>query len=319
MGIALAKAIKKLNKNNIIIGYDINKNIIQSVMKQKLIDENYSILSKLAEKSDLIILATPVSTFTSIIKEIKEYIQQQIIVDIGSVKNKVYQDISNILSNNNNCYVPSHPITGGKSLDINNIDDEIKRVPNNLFQNKITHLFPNNSNRENFEFVKNFYTEIGAIINIDLTLQQHDKIYALTSHLPMFISAIFLSLLDSNNKDDMVYRYFLDKFLDKMWLSVFIDNIENIEYWCQEINYKLQKTVSANDISNIFDSLVKTNNFVDFTGNGYNVFISYNNQNYIDKSNFIQKQREILQLCKNKNVIGLQNCLLTIYNRFKNV
>ena len=318
MGIALAKAIRKLNKNNNVIGYDINEEIKQYLTQEHLIDKTCSNLKDLTESSDLIILATPVSTFNSIATQIREYIRKQIIVDIGSVKGKVYKNITNILSNNSSCYVPSHPIAGGKSLDINDIKNEIDRVPDNLFQNKITHLFPNNSKRENFEFVKHFYINIGAIINTNLTLQQHDKIYALTSHIPMFISAIFLSLLTNDSKNNVVYKYFLEKLLDKMWLSVFIDNIENIEYWCGKINIQLKNRFSSYDISNIVNNLVKTNNFVDFTGKGYNVFVSYDDKDsFILVDEFITIQKQLILLCKKNDIVGLQQFLLKTYGRFK--
>ena len=312
MGIALAKSLKTLKNNFVINGYDINEDLSSFLLNSGIIDNNFIELNSLVKKSDVIFLTTPIIAFKDILLNIKDDLNNQILVDFGSVKNNVYNTISNILEVNKNLYVPLHTICGGRSINIkNNLESEIERINNNIFCNNVVHLFPEVSNKNNLDIIENIFNKLGSKIDKSLNLEEHDKVYALTSHLPTFLSFNFL--LSLNNKNNKVYEYFKNKKLDSMWYSVFIDNIDNIKFWLDKINKNLNDKITANDLSNILKNIVINNNFENYVGNGYIEFIGNNNKEICcNLNNFIDNQRRLLSICENKNIQDLQNILLTI-------
>ena len=317
MGISIAKSLKSLNENYIIYSYNRRENVSLCLKKNKIIDNYYSNYTDLIKDVDIIILTTPISSFSQIISSIKNSLYKQIIVDFGSTKEKVYFDIINILEEKQNLYVPCHPITGGKSIVSNDIENEINRISNNIYENKTVHLFPKNSNINNLNIIKNIFIKLKSNIDETLTIKEHDKVYALTSHLPIFIVAVFLYSI--NDYDKNTYYYFLEKFLDSMWIPIFLENINNISFWINQINNILLKNktniINSSILSSIFENLLKVNNFQNYIGNGFKKFISYKTSLSINFNDFINNQNIIIDICKKQNINELKNLLENIYKK----
>lgn len=310
MGIAMAKAVKNLKNIDRVIGFDLDKTLLNILLRKNIIDDCLENLDKL-NNIDIIFLATPTSKFADILGKIRDRLDNQIIVDIGSIKNKVFNDAKNILGDKINLFIPTHPIVGGRSLDHNNIELEIKRVPNNLFKSSLVHLFPSISDEKNIAVVKEFLENLEVKINTDLTVEEHDKIYALTSHLPMFLSIIFLMCFKG---DEKIYKYFVDKFNDPMWISVFFDNVENIEFWVNEIEKSLNNDfLSQKDLSEMFSNVVESNGFSRFKGRGCKMFVKQKDDKVlISKVDFIKSKNELIFVCKSRYVKGLRDILLSL-------
>ncbi len=310
MGVALAKAIKSLKNDDKVIGFDLDKTLLNILLKENIIDNCINNLENL-DNIDIIFLATPTSKFIDILSKIKDKLNNQIIIDIGSIKNKVFSDVKNLLKDKINLYIPTHPIVGGRSLDHQNIETEIKRIPNNLFKNNLMHFFPSISNEKNFIIVKELFENLEVKINIKLTIEEHDRIYGLISHLPMFLSIIFLMSFKGNRK---IYSYFVDKFNDAMWIPIFFDNIGNIEFWVDEVEKSIKSNfINQNDLSKVFLNIIKINNFFEFEGKGCKVFVEQNDDDIlISKKDFINSKQELISVCKDRNLEGLNNILLNL-------
>ena len=127
MGIALAKSLKTLKNNFVINGYDINEDLSSFLLNSGIIDNNFIELNSLVKKSDVIFLTTPIIAFKDILLNIKDDLNNQILVDFGSVKNNVYNTISNILEVNNLTY----SYNNNKTI-FNNLQFSIKKETINL-------------------------------------------------------------------------------------------------------------------------------------------------------------------------------------------
>ncbi|HSQ97570.1 MAG TPA: prephenate dehydrogenase/arogenate dehydrogenase family protein [Rickettsiales bacterium] len=312
MGIALAKSLKNLNYK--IFGYDVNEYLSEYLLQNKILNEKCSNIQEIVCKSNIVFLATPVSKFESIVKNIKDVLTNQIIVDIGSVKRKVYKNISEILKEKSNLYVPSHPIVGGRSLNVNNLSEELKRIPNNLFKENIIHLFSNLSNRTELKKIQNIFEYLEMKINKDLTLKEHDEVYAITSHLPFFLSAIFLKSLKLCDRQNLPYLYFLEKMSDLMWYSILSDNIYNLEnVWEKIKKYVLEensKYMTPIFLSDIYGKVV--NNYKKYKGKGCNIFLDCKINNKIEKIDFINNGNDFIKICKKEDLKKIEKFLTKI-------
>lgn len=316
MGIALAKSLKQLDQGIIINGYDISNDLLNCLQDKNIINNKYNDLIKLTKDSDIIFLTTPTDCFRGIIQDICSVVDKQIIVDFGSIKTTVYDDISGTLpENKKELYVPLHPICGGPSIKKeNNLYKEIDRVPQNLFKDKLVHFFPKNTNEQNMSKVQNIFIKLNSVINTKLDINEHDKVYALTSHLPMFLVIVFL--LSIKNEKDKTYEYFSDKILDKMWLPIFIDNIDNIDYWLKQISQDLPKQITTANLSLLLQKITNDNNLSNYVGNGYKTFVDCKNSNVcVNKEDFERYKNYLLHLCKEQNIENRLFALLSELNK----
>lgn len=296
MGIALAKALK--SHNNVFIGgFDLNKDLLELLLKKNVIDRVFENLEELADESDIIFLTTPVDTFKNIISQMTNHLNRQILVDFGSVKCTPFRIINELIEDKS-VYVPAHPICGGRSINIeNNLEDEVNRIEENIFENHLIHFFPKNSSFTSMKIIEDIFIDFGAKINKDLGLRNHDKIYALTSHLPMFLAVNMFSVCKLN-----IYSYFKNKLQDKMWYSIFTENVDNLAFWSQKINKDLRgkEFISAFDLSCTLKNIVHVNGLEKYTGAGYLMFMAEKcKENCCKLNDFIENQDKLLSIHKN--------------------
>ena len=71
MGSSLARAIKKNGLSNQIVSSNRSDSINKKVIELKIVDDSSSDTKKMADGSDLIIIATPLSSYESVILKIK--------------------------------------------------------------------------------------------------------------------------------------------------------------------------------------------------------------------------------------------------------
>ena len=113
IGGSLAKAIKNNNLAEVVFGFGRNLSRLKDAQKSNIIDQ-YSIdISEALDGASIVVIATPVGTFESILRELKPYITEgMIITDVGSTKTGIAKSAREILVETARCFVPAHPIAG---------------------------------------------------------------------------------------------------------------------------------------------------------------------------------------------------------------
>jgi len=76
IGSSLARAIKKQNLSKIIVSSNRSDLINKKVIELKIVDDSSSDTKKMAEGSDLIIIATPLSSYENVILKIKNSLKK---------------------------------------------------------------------------------------------------------------------------------------------------------------------------------------------------------------------------------------------------
>ena len=90
IGSSLARAIKKNRLADKIVSSNRSEKLNKKVIELKIVDESDSDTKKIAKMSDLVVIATPLSSYEDVILKIKDSLKSgAILTDVGSVKENV--------------------------------------------------------------------------------------------------------------------------------------------------------------------------------------------------------------------------------------
>ena len=230
IGSSILKAlIAKKVSNNIFVYEKSKKNI--SVIKK--INSKLKILDKLDKRIsdvDLVILCTPMSEYERIIPYLNKFLDKKsIITDVGSTKQNVLR-LKNKKLHKSLDWILSHPISGSEV-------SGPKFGNKNLFKNKWC-IIINDKNKKKVKKVVRFWKKLGSkIIFMDPT--EHDKIFAITSHLPHLIAYNLIKTAQNFQKVEKknIIKYSAGGLRDFsriaasneiMWRDIFLNNKGNM-------------------------------------------------------------------------------------------
>ncbi len=224
IGGSFAKAIRDAKSSTGIFAYDLDEEALELAKSGGAINGGCSNLDIPQEEMlsfDLIVLATPLSTYEKILKEIADKISPQTtIIDLGSVKEiQVKKFLPQNLKEN---FIPCHPIAGS---DQSGFD----RSSSDLFFGKKFIICPENTNPTSLKKVEDVARKIGGIVEF-IDAKRHDEIYALVSHLPQFLSFLTKKFSPKKIENDFLKTAFrLDNSSSEMWSDIFELNGKNLE------------------------------------------------------------------------------------------
>ena len=164
-----------------ITGCNRNFATTKKALADGVIDRAADKLQQAVADAEIVVLATPMGMYESIMNEISQYLQPgTIITDVGSVKTpaifQVYKSMPPGVH-----FVPAHPIAGKETTGYEAGDAKLfagKRV--------ILTPLPKTPYEVNLE-IENLWKELGAIPET-MTAAEHDKIYAAISHVPQLLA-----------------------------------------------------------------------------------------------------------------------------------
>lgn len=240
-------------KNILIIGCGlIGSSLLRGIVKKKLTKQIYIfekskknrlITKRLLKKvkflknldnkisnMDLIILATPMSQYKNILKNVSKYItDKNIITDVGSTKNNVENLIKNnsILDRN---FILSHPIAGSEV-------SGPEYGNSKLFENKWCVIIKN-KNKKKLRLIMKFWKKLGSR-TVLMKTREHDNIFSITSHLPHLVAYNLIKTalnFQQKNKNNIIkfsaggLRDFSRTAASNeiMWRDIFFSNDKNI-------------------------------------------------------------------------------------------
>jgi len=194
IGSSIARALKKKRLSKKICIFSQTNKTLNKARKLKLGDFYTNNLEKSVQNSDLVIICTPISAYKKILNRIsKNLMQGAILTDVGSTKSTVVDTFLKIKKPNFNI-LPAHPIAGTEKSGPESGFAE-------LFNNRWCVITPMGRNdNKSLNKLKNLWNKLGSKVQI-MNATEHDKILAITSHVPHLISySIVSSTLASNSK-----------------------------------------------------------------------------------------------------------------------
>ena len=259
IGSSILRAIKSKNLAKEIKVFDHSKEVIAYLKKENICTNISNDIRECVANSDLIIIATPLSSYKEIILSIKDSLKKNaILTDTGSVKKEVMKIIHNINLKDVH-WIPSHPIAGTE-------ESGPKAGQAEMFENRWCIISPpKNCVERPLKNLRAFWEAIGSKVKI-MTPEEHDEILSLTSHLPHAIAYnIVKTVMSVEDKlKQEVIQYSAGGLRDftriaasnpLMWRDIFLDNSENvskgIDSFIEKLN-ELKKAVNDKNGDKLF-------------------------------------------------------------------
>ncbi len=218
-----------------------------------------------AADADLVVIATPIGSYGVIAEAMAPVLKPgAIVTDAGSVKQVVVEAVHPHLPESVH-FVPGHPIAGTEhSGPESGFAD--------LFEGRWTILTPaETTDKDAVEKVVQLWRHMGAMVDV-MDADHHDKVLAITSHLPHLIAYTIVGTA-TDLEDDLrreVIKYSASGFRDftriaasdpVMWRDIFLNNqeatLEILQRFSEDLT-ALQRAIRKGDGNVLEDLFART-------------------------------------------------------------
>ena len=258
----LKGSINKKISNKIFVFEKSKKNI----SKIRKINSKIIILKKLDERIsdiDLVIISTPMSEYQKIIPNLNKFLSEKsIITDVGSTKENIL-NLKNKKLNKSLTWILSHPISGSEvsGPEFGN---------RNLFLNKWC-ILVKDKNKIKLKKISRFWKRLGSKVII-MDPKNHDRIFALTSHLPHLVAYNLIKTAQDFQKKQKksIIKFSAGGLRDFsriaasneiMWRDIFFNNkknmIKTINMFIKNLN-KFKKNIKNLEDKKLIKVLINT-------------------------------------------------------------
>ena len=231
IGSSILRAVEEKKLAPKISAYDKSSKV-SDYLKKNFSAEICSNISDVVKDSDLVVIASPLSSYKEILLSIQSNLKENtILTDTGSAKKEVNKIISNLNLKNVN-WIASHPIAGTEYS-----GPEAGFA--SLFKNRWCIISADKKvSEDKIKSLENFWSKLGSKTKF-MTFEDHDYVLSLTSHLPHAVAYSIVKTAINNEdkfKDDVI-QYSAGGLRDftriaasdpLMWKDIFVDNSDNI-------------------------------------------------------------------------------------------
>ena len=233
IGSSLARAIK--NKSGLvrhISATDVDQKTLKKAIELNLVDNIVADLREAVTSADCVILCTPIGNYGEITEAISRHLKSGCIVsDVGSVKEGPINDMLPYIPDDVHL-VPGHPIAGTEHSGPESGFAE-------LFEGRYWLLTPPAGTDPKATLkMRRLYESIGAMVE-EMDADYHDKVLAITSHVPHLIAYTIVGTADDLEDQTQadVIRFSASGFRDFtriagsnpiMWRDIFLNNREAV-------------------------------------------------------------------------------------------
>lgn len=221
-------------------------------------------LAQAVDQADLVLLCVPVGAMAGVTRALDGLMKPAAILsDTGSTKRSVIRDMAPLIPDNI-VFIPSHPLAGTE------FSGPGAGFPD-LFKNRYWLLIENGADGADMDRLAAFYAGLGAVTEV-MDADYHDRILAITSHLPHLIAYTIVGTavdLESDLKNDVI-RFSASGFRDftriaasdpTMWRDVFLNNdeavLEMLQRFSEDLTY-LQRAIRWQEGDKLFDLFTRT-------------------------------------------------------------
>ncbi len=251
---------KKLSSK--LFGVEVSPAHAREALELELVDEIMP-LNEAVAASDVIVLATPVNTLDSILPEVLDQIDRQIVLDMGSTKSDLIERVKDHPRRGR--YVATHPMWGTEY-------SGPKAAVHGAFEGKAVIICNREeSDADALEWVEKMYTKIGMRL-VNMEAKAHDLHVAYVSHISHITSfALANTVLEKEKVESAIFEIAsagfestvrLAKSNSSMWVPIFLQNKENIldvlnEHIEQLTRFK--KSIEADDSQQLKSLIIDAN------------------------------------------------------------
>jgi len=229
IGGSIALALKETGFADQIIGVDNKPEHIIKALELKLVDK-VLLLPDAVRQADIIILATPVDSLLTLLPQVLDMVEDQIVIEVGSTKKLVVESVKTHPKRKN--YVATHPMAGTEY-------SGPEAAVHQLFAGKCSVFCDvEDSDPQAVEVIRKLYEE-GLKMRIEyLDSVSHDVHTAYVSHISHICSfALALTVLDKEKEEARIFQLAsggfdstvrLAKSAPDTWIPIFRQNRDNV-------------------------------------------------------------------------------------------
>ena len=264
IGASIARASRRAGLATVMAGYDADPAAMADVAALALVDDVADSAAAAVADADLVIMAVPVGAVGAVAETIIPHMKPgAVLTDTGSTKRSVLRDVAPHL-NETIIWLPSHPLAGtehsGPQAGIAH-----------LFDGRYWIVLPLDAPESALQDFESFVTGLGSVVE-RMTPDYHDKVLALTSHLPHLIAYTIVGTavdLEQQLKNDVI-RFSASGFRDftriaasdpVMWRDVFLNNdeavLEMLQRFSEDLSY-LQRAIRWQEGDKLEDLFSRT-------------------------------------------------------------
>ena len=247
IGGSFAAALRRRKAVGKILGVGRHPRSLRTAQQLGLIDE-VATLEQAAAQADLIFLAAPVGATQAILAELQPHLRAgTLITDGGSTKVNVANAARAALGEKVSQFVPGHPIAGAEKTGPDAADSM-------LYHDRTVVLTPLAENSlSSRAYLTQVWEQCGARV-IFMEPAQHDIVLASVSHVPHFLSSVFMGQVadahDSSRRLALAGSGFRDftriaAGSPEVWRDILLANREAVLSELQEVKAALIQAEQA--------------------------------------------------------------------------
>jgi cyclohexadieny/prephenate dehydrogenase len=250
IGSSLARALRRGGLAGEIVACARREETLQAVRRLAIADAATADPAEAVAGADLVVIATPVSSYAEIGRRIAPALRPgAIVTDVGSVKEAVIRDLGPLLPAGVH-FVPGHPVAGTEHSGPEAGFAE-------LFENRWCILTPpDGTDKSATRRVRDMWTSVGMRV-VEMPADHHDKVLAITSHVPHLIAYTIVGTatdLEESLKSEVI-KFSAGGFRDftriaasdpVMWRDIFLNNREAVLEMLQRLTedlFALQRAI----------------------------------------------------------------------------
>ena len=260
IGGSLAAALKSAGVVQRVLGVGRDANSLRKAQDLGLIDAQAS-AADAAAKADVVVLATPVRVSAALFKEIYPHLgPETVITDVGSTKADVVGLAQELLKEHYPRFVAGHPIAGAEKT-----GPEAARA--DLYQDRNIVLTPTPKTAPRAQqLVTQMWLHCGARVLL-MEPAEHDEVLASVSHVPHFLSAVYMWQVASADNADLRLNLAGSGFQDftriaagsaEVWRDIFLSNKQAVLSELREVREAFAQAEQAlleSDEESLYDFL----------------------------------------------------------------
>lgn len=264
IGSSLARIIKSASLAERLILTDKNPDVLAKARTLGLGDHIEHDVSRAVEHADLVVMAVPVGAMAAVTAQIASALKDgAVITDTGSTKVSVINDMAPHVPPHA-VFIPSHPIAGTEY-------SGPEAGFESLFKDRYWIVTPNDAPVADVDRLIGFLRGTGAIVE-SMDSAYHDKVLAITSHLPHLIAYTIVGTafdLEQDLQNDVI-RFSASGFRDFtriassdpiMWRDVFMKNsdavLEMLQRFNEDLSY-LQRAIRWQEADKLEELFTRT-------------------------------------------------------------
>jgi cyclohexadieny/prephenate dehydrogenase len=265
IGSSLARLLRREKLAGTIVACARRKETLDTVLRLGLAEEVTDDPATAVKNADLVVIATPLSTYVELGKAIAPHLKPgAIVTDVGSVKELVVRDFAPLLPPGVHL-VPGHPVAGTE-----NSGPESGFA--DVFRNRWCILTPlPGGDAAALDKVTRVWKS-GQMQVVTMDAAHHDRVLAITSHVPHLIAYTIVGTatdLEETLKSEVI-KFSASGFRDftriaasdpVMWRDIFLNNREAVLEVLQRLNEDLtamQRAIRWGEGDKLQDRFTKT-------------------------------------------------------------